>query len=69
MVICMYVCIHKLFIFVIARNQMKTVSVCLYGYGHSDCVIVRSHPVSVLSHDALQDRYYIHTLLRSVNAL
>ena len=78
----MFVCIYmyvsiSMFIFVIGRNQMKTVSVYLYGHGHSDCVIVRSHPVSGLehkdcshlSHDVLQDRYYIHTLLRSVYAL
>ena len=47
MYVCMYVCISiSMFIFVIGGNQIKTVSVCLYGHGHSDFVIVRSHPVS-----------------------
>jgi hypothetical protein len=43
----MYISI-SMFIFVLGGNQMKAVSVCLYGHGHLDCVTVRSHPVSGL---------------------
>jgi hypothetical protein len=47
MFVCMLISIG-MFIFVIGVDQMKTVSVCLYEHGHSDCVTVRSHPVSGL---------------------